>query len=515
MKRAATLTLIATALAAALAAGYWAGNRLTPTSLIEAHASGPATTDAPASGGERKILYYRNPMGLPDTSPVPKKDSMGMDYIPVYEDDAPDDTGVVKVSPARVQTLGVRTALAQFRSLDAAVRAVGRIEIDERRIHDVSPRFEGWIERLHVNATGDPVRRGQPLFTVYSPELVSARKELAIAESLRLDRPGADPAARDGARRLADAARERLKNWSVAPGVDLDATAERAIFRAPASGIVLEKKAVEGMRFAPGTAIYRIADLSTVWVIADVYEQDIARVRVGEPATVRIDAFPGRQFEAKVAYLYPTLNAATRTTPVRLELANPDGLLRPGMFAHVDLATAGATARLTVPGSAIVDSGSRQVVLIAEGEGRFRPQEVRLGLRGREEVEILDGLANGERVVISANFLIDAESNLKAALANFGTGDEPEPSRRYATKGAFEDYFADSHSVLLQHEAIPDLSWPAMSMEFGLADPALVRDLAPGTPIHFEFEDRGNGEFVVIAIEPAGAAPRSDAHGGH
>ncbi|HRP97870.1 MAG TPA: efflux RND transporter periplasmic adaptor subunit, partial [Rhodocyclaceae bacterium] len=456
--------------------------------------------------GERKILYYRNPMGLPDTSPVPKKDSMGMDYIPVYADDAPDDAGVVKVSPARVQTLGVRTAQAELRVLDAPVRAVGRVEIDERRIHDVSPRFEGWIEKLHVDATGDPVRRGQPLFTVYSPELVSAQKELAIAESLRLDTPGADPAARESARRLAEAARARLKNWSVTPGVDIAANPERVVFRAPASGIVLDKAAVEGMRFAPGMAIYRIADLSSVWVIADVYEQDIARVTTGQPAMVSIDAFPGRHFEAKVSYLYPTLNAATRTTPVRLELANPDGLLRPGMFAHVELATAGAKPRLTVPTSAIVAGADRQVVLVAEGEGRFRPQAVELGLRGRDHVEVLSGLDAGARVVVSANFLIDAESNLKAALANFGAGDEPAGAPRYATNGAFEDFFADTGTVMLAHEAIPDLQWPAMSMEFGLADPALIEGLESGTPIRFEFEDRGNGEFVVVAIEPADAA---------
>lgn len=515
MKPALRFTLLSATIAAALAAGYWTGTQQPHSTFPAAHAGADAEGATPGETGERKILYYRNPMGLPDTSPVPKKDSMGMDYIPVYADDTPDDTGVVRVSPARVQTLGVRTASAEHRVLDAAVRAVGRVETDERRIHDVSPRFEGWIERLHVSATGDPVRHGQPLFTVYSPELVSAQKELAIAESLRLDSPGADPAAREGARRLAEAARERLKNWSVTPGVDIGANPERVVFRAPANGIVLEKRAVEGMRFSPGMAIYRIADLSSVWVIADVYEQDIARVRVGEPATVRIDAFPDRQFDAKVAYLYPTLNAATRTTPVRLELDNPDGLLRPGMFAHVDLATAGAAPRLTVPSSAIVDSGSRQVVLIAEGEGRFRPQEVRLGLRGREHVEILDGLEANTRVVVSANFLIDAESNLKAALASFGAGDEPEGPARYTVTGAYEDYFDDSGTVMLSHEDIPALQWPAMSMEFGLDDPALVAGLEPGTPIRFEFEDRGDGEFVVIAIEPAGTATGSGAHGGH
>jgi membrane fusion protein, copper/silver efflux system len=510
VKPAVTIGLIAVTLAVAVAAGYWAGSRA-PSAGSDGSATAPAT---PAAGGQREILYYRNPMGLADTSPEPKKDSMGMDYIPVYADDEPDDSGVVRVSPARVQTLGVRTALAEMRTIDAPVRAVGRVEVDERSIHDVAPRFEGWIERLHVDATGDPVRRGQPLFTVYSPELVSAQKELAIADSLLKGAGAADPAAREGARRLADASRARLKNWSVTPGVDLGASPERVVFRAPASGIVLEKTAVEGMRFAPGTAIFRIADLSRVWVIADVYEQDIARVRTGQPASVAIDAIPGRPFEARVAYLYPTLNTATRTTPVRLELDNPDGLLRPGMFAHVELVTGGAEPRLTVPTSAIVAGADQQVVLVAEGEGRFRPQAVELGLRGREQVEILDGLKAGERVVVSANFLIDAESNLKAALANFGAGDPDDGAPRYATSGTFESA-VDDGAVMLSHEPIPELQWPAMTMEFGLADPALVEGLERGAPIRFEFEDRGNGEFVVVSVERADGNAGPGAHRGH
>ncbi|MFN3988047.1 MAG: efflux RND transporter periplasmic adaptor subunit [Rhodocyclaceae bacterium] len=448
-------------------------------------------------------------MGLPDTSPEPKKDSMGMDYIPVYADEQGDDAGTVRVSPARLQSLGVRTVAVERRTLDAALRAVGRIELDERRIHDVSPRFEGWIERLHVNATGDPVRRGQPLFTAYSPELASARQELAIAERLA-SMAGADPTAQQGAQRLADAARARLRNWQATGGSGDERGGNSVVFSAPADGIVLEKAAVEGMRFTPGMAVYRIADLSSVWVLADVYEQDLARIAPGQPARVGIDAYPGRHFEARITYIYPTLNAATRTTPLRLELANPDGLLRPGMFAHVELLTGGDTPRLSVPDSAIIDDGQRRIVLIAEGEGRFRPQVVETGLRSRDHVEILSGLEGDERVVVSANFLIDAESNLQAALASFGEGDPEQGPPRYETRGAFEDYFADTGTVMLMHEEIPALHWPTMTMEFGLADPALIEGLAPGTAIRFTFEDRGNGEFVVTEIAP-GPAPERDA----
>lgn len=515
MSRSFSLILGTAAIAAALAAGYWAGRQQSAPQAAEstdATSAGAvaAASTAPGEKKARRILYYRNPMGLPDTSPEPKKDSMGMDYIPVYEGDEPDDEGVVKVSPARVQTLGVKTARAEATSLDVHVRAVGRVEIDERRVHDVAPRFEGWIERLHVNATGDPVKKGQPLFSVYSPELVSAQKELRIAEALARASADGEPAAREGAQRLAEAARERLRNWKVAGAAN--AQAPHITFSSPATGVVLEKSAVEGMRFAAGAPIYRIADLSTVWVIADVYEQDLARIKVGEAAGVIIDAFPDRRFEARIGYVYPTLNAATRTTPVRLELPNADGLLRPGMFAHVELATAGNAPRLTVPASAVIDNGERQVVLVVQGEGKYKPQAVKLGLRGRDAIEILEGIEAGDEVVVAANFLIDAESNLKAALSAFTSPEAaaPPPSV-YGTTGSIDAVDAASNTVSMNHEPIPALQWPAMTMEFGLSSPETVKGILPGEPVRFEFEDRGNGEFVITRIEKAAGA----AHGEH
>ncbi|MBU1236918.1 MAG: efflux RND transporter periplasmic adaptor subunit [Gammaproteobacteria bacterium] len=494
MSKTTLITLGVAAVAVALGVGYWAGAK------VSRGDTPPGTEAAVADAGGKKLLYYRNPMGLPDTSPVPKKDSMGMDYIPVYEGDEPDDSGAVKVSPVRVQTLGVKTALAEEKVLDAAVRTVGRIEVDERAIAEVAPKFDGWIEKLFVSAVGDPVRRGQPLFSVYSPELVSAQQELAIAESLKLDAPGADPAARENAQRLAAATRERLKNWDMnaAGGVP-----RRLTFSSPANGVVLEKKAVEGMRFAAGTTIYRIADLSTVWVIADAYEQDLAKLRVGQPATVTVDALPERRFAAKVSYLYPTLNARTRTTQLRLELRNADGLLRPGMFAHVDVAIDAGQARLTVPGSAVIDTGARQVVLLELGEGRYKPQPVKIGVRGSDAVEILDGLKAGDRVVVAANFLIDAESNLKAALANFSEPDAAA-AKSYSATGTLDAVDAATHSVTVTHQPIAALKWPAMTMDFNLASPEVVAGVAPGTPMDFEFEERGPGEFAITRITPKG-----------
>ena len=517
------MTTIAIAVAIAAGAGYWfaqvqhAATPAAPLGAANATAAAAPAAPAAAAEGERKILYYRNPMGLPDTSPVPKKDSMGMDYIPVYPDDKPDDSGTVVVSPARIQTLGVKTAAVELRAVDSAVRASGRIEIDERTQVVVAPRFEGWIERLHVNAVGDPVKKGQPLFTAYSPELQSTGEELRIAERLARQSATEDPVASESARRLAEATRARLRNLEVA-----GQAGARQVFHAPVSGVVLEKEAIQGGRFMPGEALFRIADLSKVWIIADVYEQDLARVQPGQRAQVTLEAYPGRSFEARVGYLYPTLDAATRSTRVRLELDNAEGLLRPGMFAQVALAAGDPAPKAVVPSSAIIDDGARRVVLLALGEGRFRPQPVKLGARGRDVVEVLEGVAAGDRVVVSANFLIDSESQLKAALSNLvepGAGDQARASpTRYETQGTFDALDAETGSVTMTHGEIPALQWPAMTMDFKLADPALVKDIAPGTLVRFVFEAGEPGEYIVTGIEPiasSAAAPAAAGHAGH
>ncbi len=514
MKTGAQLTLTVVAAAVALYGGYWYGSQ---GGDHGGHAAITAVPGSEAGAGERRVLYYRNPMGLPDISPVPKKDSMGMDYIPVYEGEETSDVGAVTVSPARLQTLGVRTAPVERHALEEPIRLVGRVAVNERTLIDVAPRFEGWIERLHVNATGDPVRRGQPLFSVYSPELLSASEELKIAERLGRDTAGADPLAAAAAARLAEATRSRVTNWQMALPPGAQPAGGRFTFTSPANGVVLEMRAVAGMRFMPGEALYRIADLSKVWVLADVYERDLARIAPGQPATVTLDAFPGRSFAARVAYIYPTLEAATRTAPIRLELDNPDGLLRPGLFAHAEVDAGRAKPVLTVPRSALIDSGERQVVLLAEGEGRFRPQPVKVGQRGADRIEITEGVNDGDRVVVSANFLIDSESNLRAALAAFtASADDPEDTPPvYASTGTLEAIEADGQSITVTHPEIPELQWPAMTMDFDLASPDVVQGFAPGSAIRFEFEQRGPGEFAVTRIEAGGNAEGADAHRGH
>jgi Cu(I)/Ag(I) efflux system membrane fusion protein len=464
----------------------------------------------PEKGQKPKLLYYRNPMGLPDTSPTPKKDPMGMDYIPVYEGetDAAGDSGL-KISAEKIQKMGVKAEPAKLQVLDKSVRASGRIEIDESRTYTVTAKFEGYIERLHVNTTGQPVGRGQPLFEVYSPELVSAQREYAIAAQGvgKLNEAGGE--AQSAMKQLADSSLQRLRNWDISDeqikALAQSGNAKRTLtFRAPVAGIVTEKKAVQGMRFMPGEMLYQIADVSSVWVQADVFEQDIAAVVVGQKARIRINAYPGEVFEGRIAYVYPTLKAETRTVPVRIELANPKGRLKPAMFAEVEIPVAGAVAVVTVPNSAVIDSGKRQVVIVQLGEGRFEPRPVKLGARGGEFVQVLDGVKEGEMVVSSANFLIDAESNLKAALGGMQAADSASAAKPAAVGhkavGVLNAVDAAAGTVSISHDPVASLKWPAMKMDFVLANPSLVSGFKPGAAVEFEFVERAPGEWVVTSV---------------
>src|SRR5216683_223105 len=382
-------------------------------------AAQPATPEK-----ERKVLYYRNPMGLPDTSPVPKKDAMNMDYIPVYADEG-GAAGTVKIAPERIQTLGVRTEPVARRSLARAVRAVGTVAADERRIGVINPKFEGWIERVLVSTTGQPVRPGEALAEIYSPDLFLAQQEYLVARNAAAAMAHADPMARDNARAIAAAALSRLRNWDISADqlarLQRTGVATRTLMlTAPIGGVVMEKPALQGLHFGAGDMLYRITDLSTVWLMADVFEQDLAQIRPGQVATITLQAYPGRAFSGRVAFIYPTVTAQTRTAKVRIEVSNSDLLLKIDMYATVEITAPVDTApALAVPDSAVLDTGTKQTVLVDRGEGRFEPRAIKLGSRGEGYVAVLDGVVEGEKVVVGANFLIDAESNLRAALQNF------------------------------------------------------------------------------------------------
>jgi Cu(I)/Ag(I) efflux system membrane fusion protein len=376
-----------------------------------------------AKGEDRgKIRFYRNPMGLPDTSPTPKKDSMGMDYLPVYEGEQDDDSSV-KVSAGKLQKAGVQTEAAERRTLNTVVRAPGTVQEDERRKSVVSLRFEGFIDSVENITTGSHVHKGQRLMRIYGPNLSSAAAEYLSALNARPN-AGITTEALKGARR-------RLENLAAPEKFIADIERTREIpayvsWPAPQDGEIVERVAVNGMRAAPGDVLFRIADHDVVWVLVDVAERDLSLIEVGQKASVRLRAYPDRVFVGNVTLIYPHLMAETRTARIRIELPNPDELLRPDMYADVEIATGAEAPVVTVSSSAVIDSGERQIVLLDKGDGRFEPRAVKLGRRGDGRIEIKEGLAENDKVVVSANFLIDAESNLKAALNGLDSGEKSQ-----------------------------------------------------------------------------------------
>ena len=373
----------------------------------------PPADVAPALA-DRKIKYYRNPMGLPDVSPAPKKDSMGMDYIPVYEGEDSHD-GSVRLSPGKIQRTGVRSEPAARRVIRTTIRAPGTVQLDERRVSVISMRAESYVQKVADVTTGAHVAKGQPLMEIYSPAMSSAAAE--YISTINSKTTGGDGPYGRGSR-------QRLMNLDVPDAAIVAIEKSRNVpisieWTSPRDGIVLERNVVEGMRAQPGDVLFRIADHSMVWAIVDVAERDLGSVAVGQRATVRARSFAGREFSGTINVIYPQINKETRTGRVRVELSNPQLLLIHDMYVDAEIETGSAESVLAIPESAVLDSGGRQAVLVDKREGRFEPREVKLGHRGEGYVEVREGLAEDDPVVTSANFLIDAESNLKAALKGF------------------------------------------------------------------------------------------------
>ena len=366
-----------------------------------------AITPLEAESGERTLLYYRHPMGLPDTSPVPKLDSMGMDYLPVYADEV-SDAGSVTVSPGKLQRTGVRTSIAVFDPMATTVRAPGIVALDDRRVSVISLRADAFIEEVEDVTTGSIVEAGEPLAMLYSPDIVSAAAQ--YVSDLR-----------SGEGRV-EGSRQRLANLGVPVSVIDKIAADRRApvqisLMAPRSGVVLERMAVEGMMSEAGETLFRIADTSVVWVMADVPESALAGLSDGNAATITFPGLPGETFSGLIDKIYPEVDMQTRTARVRIDLSNPEGRLLVNMFADVVLATGDGAPVVQVPETAVIDTGDRQVVIRDMGEGKFVPQDVVLGRQAAGMVEVREGIAEGDRIVTTSTFLIDAESNLNAALA--------------------------------------------------------------------------------------------------
>jgi len=396
----------------------------------------PLEEETTISPGE-KTARYHCPMHPTYVSDRPGECPIcGMDLVPLEEAaEAPASTveglAVVKITPEKQQLIGVRTERVKYLTLDKTIRTVGMVEVDETKLTDVNTKIDGWIEELYVDYTGQLVKKGQPLLAIYSPELVATQEEYLLALRARKqlqDSPFPD-IARSGDS-LVEAARRRLELWDI-PASEIKAI-ERSgepiktlLLFAPFTGYVMERRATEGMYVRAGMPLYRLADLSTVWVQADIYEYELPLVKVGQHARLTVNAYPGRTFPGRVTYVYPTVEGRTRTVKVRFEFLNPQELLKPGLYANVEIRVP-LGRELAVPAEAVLDSGLRQIVFVAQGEGYFEPREVKLGSRAGDYYLVLSGLEEGEEVVSSGNFLIDAESRLKAAISGMGAPSEQE-----------------------------------------------------------------------------------------
>jgi membrane fusion protein, copper/silver efflux system len=377
-----------------------------------------------AKPGEKKILFYRNAMNPAVTSPVPAQDSMGMDYIPVYEEgsnDSDEPAGTVKIDPVTVQNIGVRTARAEQRSLSHQINAVGRVDYNEERISRLHPKTEGWIEKLYVDKTGEFVTKDTILLGLYSPQLVSSQQEylLALNNHKHLETSNFKDI-RQGANELLRSSRERLELLDVPEHQIRELEKSRKLkktlhIHSPFDGIVMQIGVREGQYVTPSTELYMLADLTNIWVYVDIYENELSWVRTGDTAKMKVTAIPGEVFTGKVTYIYPYLERKTRTNRIRLEFNNQDLRLKPEMFANVTLMAGRQVDAVVIPSEAIVRSGTDNQVFIVRAPGKFEPRFVTLGVSSEGMTQIISGVKEGEEVVTSSQFLIDSESKLREA----------------------------------------------------------------------------------------------------
>ena len=436
-------------------AGFWGGGGMVPDAVDETAVDEPGvlfyrnpmnpaiTSPVPAQdemgmdyipvyAGEQpnkepRVLFYRNPMNPAITSPVPAQDEMGMDYIPVYAEESGggdgEPAGTVRIDPVTVHNIGVRTAMAEQRSLSRHIRSVGRVAFDEERLSRLHPKTEGWIEELYIDKTGEQIGKDAILLNIYSPQLVTSQQEYLLALN-NLDVLGESPyeEIRQGARDLVSSARERLELLDVPEHQIRELERSRRIkkhlhIHSPFDGVIINIGAREGQYVTPATELYKIADLSRVWVFADVYENEVAWIQAGDPVDMKLAAMPGKVFSGRVGYIYPYAEAKTRTIKLRLESDNPDLLLKPDMFADITIHAQRKVDAVVIPAEAVVRSGEREQVFVVREPGKFEPRDVRLGVSAKGMVQVLEGVSAGERVVTSSQFLIDSESKLREATA--------------------------------------------------------------------------------------------------
>ncbi|MCC5859467.1 MAG: efflux RND transporter periplasmic adaptor subunit [Ectothiorhodospiraceae bacterium] len=454
-----------------------------------------------ANGGDREVLYYRHPHNPSVTSDEPRKDEMGMDFIPIYAGGGGEaERGVVQISPVVQQNMNVRIGAVARGDLQRTVETVGFVDYDESGLTHVHLRTEGWIEDLRVRTTGERVERGQVLFRLYSPQLINAQEEL-----LHALRRGVS----------AEPARERLRALGVAAAevaeIERGGEPRRLIaVRAGGDGVVESLNVRQGMYVTPGTEVMTIADLSTVWVIADLFEHQVDAVTTGGAAHVKLPFRPGEVLEGRVDYIYPSLSSPTRTVRVRLAFDNPGERLKPGMYADVHLAARSLENVLHLPAEAVIRTGRQDRVILALGEGRFQAREVLVGQRANGALELIEGVEQGERVVLSGHFLLDSEAAAGAELNRMTKDDDTIAEDGVWADGRLNSVDAEAGVLNLDHDPIPEVGWPAMTMDFNVSPTVTLDGLQTGMAVRFRMVEREDFVYEITAIEPAD----SD-HGGH
>ncbi|MFQ5534537.1 MAG: efflux RND transporter periplasmic adaptor subunit [Sphingomonadales bacterium] len=461
--------------------------------------SGDAQDQRQDQGREKKILYWVAPMDPNYRSDQPGKSPMGMDLIPVHEGGLPggDDKSVLRISPAVINNIGVRTARVSRDTLSRAIETVGFIAPDDDKTSHVHVRVDGWIERLLVKTEGERVRKGDLIFEMYSPTLVNAEAE--YLQALRIGRKG-----------LTDAAAERLAALGMT-GAQIDTlTASRKVerlteVRAPQDGYVTKLSVGEGMFIEPGTTVFSLADLSSIWVMVDIFEDQAGWVEEGQSAVMTLPFVPGRTWQGAVDYVYPTVRPESRTVRVRLAFANADQTLKPNMYAEVQLSAAPRGNLLNIPREALIRTGRSERVILALDDGRFRPAKVVSGIESGDRIEILSGLREGERIVTSGQFLLDSEASLAGTFLRMGAGGETEqpaaPTPPITGMGTVNSVMAGHGMVNLTHNAIEALDWSAMTMDFRVEHSVDLGGIAVGDHVSFALKADPEGGYVISAIE--------------
>jgi Cu(I)/Ag(I) efflux system membrane fusion protein len=476
------------------AGGYWYA--------MKHQAMAPDTNAGSPAAADRRVLYWYDPMYPQQRFDKPGKSPfMDMQLVPKYADEK-EAGGGVTISSRVAQTLGVRTAEVKIGFLAPRLTAVGNIEYNERSFVVVQPRVGGYIERLYVRAALDPVRQGDPLVELLLPDWAAAQEEYLLLRK----RADTD---------LASAARQRLillgmSEEQIGALERSGIPQTRITLRAPMSGLIAELGARQGMTVSAGAMLFRIASLDSVWVVAEIPEMQAGQVGPGSRIAIRVPAYPGETFPGRVGALLPEVNPATRTVRARVEVANPGLKLKPGMYVTMDF-TSRAKETLVVPGEAVIRTGVRDVVILAPGDGQFRPVEVEVGMETNDGSEIRKGLKAGDRVVVSGQFLIDSEASLRTALDRLQAAPPaaatPAGGAKHSGRGKVTGVDAANGRVELEHEPMPSMKWPAMKMGFAVVDKSQLGTVRKGDVVDFELAGKPNkdGDYVVTRISPAGA----------